>query len=322
MNFKKISVIVPAFNIGEKIIPCLDSLCHQTELDAEFLIINDGSTDNTKQVIEDYISEKNDERFKYFEKMNSGLAATRNYGIKKASGEYVWYVDADDLVLNNNAIKNLYNQANNNNLDILEFNFQKLDLRGENEKKYYALPLENIDKVISGKDLINLPFLDIAEWHFLWKRSFIINNNLLLDTSVWGGEDVLNTIPIVSKANRAMYIGDCYYEYILSENSTITANKNKKKAYLDDAFYALDRLNDWLKQQSLDVQKNSQVSNHIVKMFIGRVMEAYINDYPISNKYIRNFLKNKNLNYKDKVKYVLLTTLPKKLRKKLSIKLF
>lgn len=319
----KISVIVLAYNLEKKIIPCLESLKIQTEKETEFLIIDDGSTDNTAKIIKDYIHQSNDDRFKYFFKENGGQADTRNFGIIHAKGEFVWYVDGDDKILDIHAIQKLYSTAKKYNLDILEFNFKKMDLRNSlYQNEYTALPVIKNRRVISGWNLVNLPFIDIAEWHFLWNRKFILENNLLFDTRLWGGEDVLNTIPIVAEANRTMYDSNCYYEYILNGKSEVTSNKDKKFIYLKDAFAALDGLNDWLKQQNVDVQKNSQVSNHIVKMFIGRVMEAYINDYPISNKYIRNFLKNKNLDYKDKVKYVLLTTLPKKLRKKLSMKLF
>lgn len=318
----KVTIVIPVYNLKEKIIPCLESLEKQTEKDCEFLIINDGSTDNTEDIIENYLSSKNDQRFQYLKKKNGGLADTRNYGILHASGEYVWYVDGDDRILGKNAIKEVYKKAKDNNLDVLEFNFKKLDIRDLKDKKEYIdLPREDIKGVVTGYELVNLPF-DVAEWHFLWKKDFILQNDLLLDTKVWGGEDVLNTIPIVSQAKRTMYTGQCYYEYILSGSSEITGNVKKKQKYLKDAFMALDGLNDWLENQSKDVQQKSEVSNHIVKMFIGRVMEAYINDYPLSKKYINNFLKGKNLDVKDRIKKFMLTKLPKNICRKISLRLF
>ena len=320
---KKISVIVPAYNIGEKIVNCLNSLHSQSLKDAEFLIVDDGSTDNTAKVIKNYVNKHiEDKRFKYLYKVNGGTSDARNYGIKKAGGEYIWFVDSDDLILDKKALFNIWNQMKAKDLEVLQFNFQKLDKR---HKKNLIIKSNMTPKykdcVMEGKDLLNLPFFDTSACFFSWKRNYLLNNDLFFNTVTRGGEDVLFTIPTVFKAKKTMYIDNVFYEYILN-NESKTVNCKSKKEYLSDAFFALDKLNSWFNNQNSFSLHKSNLSNHIVKMFIGRVMEANINDYPLSRKYITSFLKGKKLDWKDHIKEIILLYFPKKLRKQISIRLF
>ena len=92
----KISVIVPVYNTEKYLPKCLDSLVNQTLKDIEIIIVNDGSPDNSQKIIDDYV--KKYKNIKAFEKKNGGLSDARNYGIKKASGEYIAFLDSDDYV--------------------------------------------------------------------------------------------------------------------------------------------------------------------------------------------------------------------------------
>lgn len=92
----KVSVIVPVYNTEKYLSKCLDSLVYQTLKDIEIIIVNDGSPDNSQKIIDDYV--KKYKNIKAFEKKNGGLSDARNYGIKKASGEYIAFLDSDDYV--------------------------------------------------------------------------------------------------------------------------------------------------------------------------------------------------------------------------------
>ena len=95
MYVPKVSVIVPIFNCEEYLSDCLDSLIHQTLKEIEIICVNDGSTDDSLKILESFASR--DRRITYFSQSNQGLSAARNAGVRLAKGEYLYFIDADDV---------------------------------------------------------------------------------------------------------------------------------------------------------------------------------------------------------------------------------
>lgn len=93
---KIISIIVPVYNVEEYLNECLDSIKRQTYKNIEVILVNDGSTDGSKEICERYC--KNDSRFKLINQENQGLSETRNVGVRASIGEYIFFVDSDDVV--------------------------------------------------------------------------------------------------------------------------------------------------------------------------------------------------------------------------------
>ena len=93
---KLISVIVPVYNVEEYLEECLESIKHQTYTDIEVILVNDGSTDNSKEICEKYC--RQDNRFKLINQENQGLSEARNVGIRESIGEYIYFVDSDDMI--------------------------------------------------------------------------------------------------------------------------------------------------------------------------------------------------------------------------------
>ena len=112
----KVSVIVPVYNTENYLSKCLDSLINQTFKDFEVIIVNDGSTDNSQEIIDKYT--KKCSNFKGYIKENGGLSDARNYGIKKATGDYIALVDSDDYV-DKSFLEKMHGKAINDNLDIV-----------------------------------------------------------------------------------------------------------------------------------------------------------------------------------------------------------
>ena len=110
----KLSIIVPVYNRQDKIKRCLDSILNQLNESIELIIVNDGSTDNTDEIIKQYIKDK-PKNILYYTKQNAGIAHTRNFGIEQAHGKYIMFVDSDDY-LDNDLIKiiNIYMENNIN----------------------------------------------------------------------------------------------------------------------------------------------------------------------------------------------------------------
>lgn len=117
-----ISIIVPIYNVEKYLCYCLDSICNQTFKDWECLLIDDGSTDKSGRICDQYAHKYN--QIKTFHKKNGGVADARNYGLKHAIGKYIMYVDGDDWI-EADSIERLLQTANENNADLVigDFNF-------------------------------------------------------------------------------------------------------------------------------------------------------------------------------------------------------
>lgn len=206
----KVSIIVPAYNAEQYIINCLDSLVNQTYKDIEIIIINDGSTDNTLNIIKDY-EKKYKKIIKIIDQKNAGQGAARNRGIKEASGEYVTFVDSDDYV-KFEMIEKLYNNLKENNSDVSVGNIIK---KYEDKEILF-----NNFKIMDNDNVNNLIISHPGPVARLYKKSLFIDNNIyFLENLIY--ED-LGTIPLLGLyANNVSYINDYLYYYVIREGSTM-----------------------------------------------------------------------------------------------------
>ena len=134
----KVSVIIPVYNVEEYLGECLDSIINQTLNDIEIICINDGSTDNSLDVLEEY--EKRDSRIRIFSQENAGLSIARNNGLSKSNGKYIYFMDSDDI-LKESALEELYELSEDKNLDLTLFkiiNFDS-DTKKESSSEYYEM---------------------------------------------------------------------------------------------------------------------------------------------------------------------------------------
>ena len=149
----KVSIIVPVYNVARYLGECLDSIINQTLDDIEIICINDGSTDNSLEILEEYA--KKDSRIWIFTIENSGLSLARNYGIKHANGKYVGFVDSDDYI-NETMFEKLYNSCEQNDLDLAICKISLFDDKtGEvnNNLSYYNLGIfKGFDKEVFSAD--------------------------------------------------------------------------------------------------------------------------------------------------------------------------
>ena len=150
-----VSVVVPVYNVEMYLKECLDSLINQTFKDIEIICVNDGSTDNSLNILNEYASK--DERIKVFSKENSGPGPTRNFGIDNAQGEYLLFVDSDDW-LDLDAIKILYETSKSQDLDLLIFLAEDYDDLQDKfyEEDYYnnsLLPNSFDETVFNHRDI-------------------------------------------------------------------------------------------------------------------------------------------------------------------------
>lgn len=202
----KISVVIPAYNASEYIENCINSLLEQSYGKLEIIVVNDGSKDNTLEILNRFA--KKDERIIIVDKENGGVSSARNEGLKRATGEYVTFVDADDTCPKD-AIKNMISLMRDD-VDLV--------VCSHNEIRISSRSHLHEDKEITREEL-NERFRELDRviwwpWGKLFRRSVIENNSLGYDTSLCYGEDhIFNIVFAKHMSGRAVISSKIAYNY-------------------------------------------------------------------------------------------------------------
>lgn len=228
----KISIVVAVYN-AEKYLPrCLDALVNQTLKEIEILCVDDGSTDSAPQIVDQY-AEKYPEKIKAFHKENGGEFTTRNYGLERATGEYVTFVDNDDWVEKDWAEK-LYNAAKSNDADLAVCGFERIDLE---TNKVVAKDMTGYGTCV--KEIVNnddyMVFINPAPWNKIYKREKVKDLRFL---NFRGFNDMIFLTSSFTKIDKIAFIPNVLYHYYLRYDSQIhnvnEQDVNNFKKYLLD----------------------------------------------------------------------------------------
>lgn len=244
-----ISVIVPVYN-GEKFIEqCIDSITNQTLKNIEILIINDGSKDNTLNIIESIA--KKDSRVKVLNQKNSGVSAARNNGISKSLGKYIAFVDADDYI-DETMYEKMYKKAEEFNSDIVICNVN--DVLNGNKKISLNLNEGIIDiKSLTEKEFLSNEYFNLgtAVWHKIFKSKLIKENKIkFINYSEVASEDTLFNYEAMLKAKRLYCIDEALYDYKISENS-LTKSKSAKENMVKRCMNTVNIMSDFLSKNKI-----------------------------------------------------------------------
>lgn len=232
MNKYKLSIIAAVYNLEEYLPRCLDALVNQTLQEIEILCVDDGSTDSAPQIIDEY-AKKYPDKVKAFHKPNGGEFTTRNYGLERATGEYVTFVDTDDWVEPNWAEK-LYNAAKENNADMAVCAFERIDLNTNKVVSTNMTNFGNAVKEINSKDDFML-FINPAPWNKIYKLEKVKNLRFL---NFRGFNDMIFLTSSYTTVEKIAFVPEVLYHYYLRYDSQIhSVNKqdveNFKKYLLD-----------------------------------------------------------------------------------------
>ena len=214
---KKVSIIVPVYNVEKYIDKCLNSLVNQTLKDIEIIIVNDGSPDNSQVVIDKYVK-KYPRKVKSFIKENGGQGSARNFGLEKAEGEYIGYVDSDDFV-ELDMYEKLYNKAKKSDLDIA--------ICGSYNVTESGIKTIELDRELFKDKKKNAFFGRMAVWNKIYKRELLLDNNMTFRSKLWY-EDLDFTLKMLSKAKKVGYVNKPFYDYLIREGSTMN-NSNVER---------------------------------------------------------------------------------------------
>ena len=211
---EKISVIVPIYNVEKYLKQCLDSIINQTYKNLEIILVNDGSTDKSGSICEQY--KCMDNRIKLINKNNGGLSDARNIGLLNATGEYISFIDSDDFI-SLNMYEVLYNNIIKSKSDIVWCDYN-IYITNQMIQKHNLFP-EQKEYVINhlfAKDLFNLYHLEAFVWNRLYKREIFKNVRFPVGRRC---EDGYIVIAILSKARKITVIPEALYFYRKREDS-------------------------------------------------------------------------------------------------------
>lgn len=238
-----VSVIVPCYNVEKYIGECLDSLKKQTLGSIEFLLINDGSTDSTGEII-DQFAEKYSPKFKAFHKPNGGLSDARNYGIDRATGEYIGFVDSDDWV-DETMFEEMYEKADSTNSEIVVCAVLKhklvTDRKGNEIEKIVRVNLRgNLSNF--GHNIEEKPYLLFASNSYavnkIFSKSLFEGKKHRFPVGQWF-EDSAVVYNLLADANKIECVPKRFYHYRFGREGAITSSISPK---IFDIFKSCDSI--------------------------------------------------------------------------------
>lgn len=264
MNNELISIIVPAYNVEKYIEQCIDSILCQTYQHIEIILIDDGSKDSTGSICDLYA--KKDKRIRVIHKENTGLSSVRNLGIKLAKGDYIGFVDSDD-VISTDMFEKLFTNLMATNSDIAICNYQIIDEKNQKrEKGFYSF--EKKIEILQNKEIYDLIFLEarygIVAWNKLYRRQVFAGINYPEGKR---HEDNYIIHKILGNAKRICCSGDIGYFYRIRKDS-ITSNISKEN-YDEDLEATYERI------LYFEEIKEEKYLNKSVCEYLSRIISIY-----------------------------------------------
>lgn len=286
----KVSIIIPVYNVAPYLDACLSSCINQTFREIEIIVVNDGSRDESSQIIASY--EAMDARIQVITKENEGLIYARKSGLDVARGEYVFHLDGDDYI-ETNAIEELYNEALRCGADYVSG--AHYDVWGN---KKYKIRNINING-LAGQDLLYASlFNGVRIWGILMRRSLFDN---LVYYPVFMGEDLFFKMQIALKVKNTVVVDKYLYNYI-NRSGSVTKQKEGELSWMQNVimvraiFYLLDIY-----------PYNQRIRDRIYLMFfpfylhgISRKrtdIRTLLDEYYCSKKEVMDFLWRKRKDY-------------------------
>lgn len=270
-----ISIIVPVYNMEKLMRKCLDSILAQTFQDYECLLIDDGSKDGSPVICDEY--EEKDSRFKTFHKPNGGLSDARNYGVKRAQGEYTIFFDPDDWV-DEDCLKDLYAKAQETDADLVMCD---LFFNDPYHQRYCKQEPTTLDHNEVLKDLIvgNVFGFTVTK---LIRRTLYQQYDLIYPVGMYGCEDQYTMCKLLKNNIKIAYLPKAYYHYMHFGNDSLSRHydettyqhdlliREKFSDLLSDTSYeqlAYDFKSKWILYRAFMYGRNEFSSKQFTKLF-------------------------------------------------------
>ena len=267
---KKISFIVPVYNVEKYIAECINSILNVEYQNKEIILINDGSTDDSEKICRKY--EQDNENIRLISKQNEGLSEARNLGIRKATGEYIFFIDSDDFY-SYDFSKDIKKVINENSYDVILFDYKYYYQQTDT----FVIPKKTIDKnIINDKEGIHFLeyileyFLEYQKniqwfvWQGVYKKEFLVENELFFVKDRYY-EDILWLPEVFINANCMFYIDSNIYVYRLEREGQITSDISEKS--LRDNLYVIDYWEQKLSEYKLKEELKEKLMKNIITRY-------------------------------------------------------
>lgn len=263
----KLSIIIPLYNKEKYIERCLQCLLNQglSSFDYEIIIVDDGSKDSSVAIVKNYVNINGIANLKLIQQENQGPSAARNNGLLKAEGDYLYFLDADDL-LSKNALSILISISKENDLDILEFDTKEIqegnltdlpDISLVNQKDK-SISIMNGTTFIAENDLRN------QAWRYLIKRKFLLDTGIQFLEEMRAYEDLIFTASVFLLSNKTCKVSIDAHRYIkVAESIVTTKNPQKNLEFILGMVKAVEELDKLIKNYDSSLIENKQLINKL-----------------------------------------------------------
>lgn len=295
---EKVSIIVPVYNVDKYLSRCIDSLIKQSYSNIEILLIDDDSKDQSLSICKNYAAK--DSRIRVFHKENEGLGLTRNYGVERATGMYITFVDSDDY-LTPDAVEVMLNKAVTTDADIViasHYYRNKAQVITLPERLYCVAEINKTLMVhMMGNKGNNLDALSYTAWGKLYKKELFTINNLMFPSErkfIW--EDLAFSVKAYPKCNKIYILHEPVYYYCFNEGS-LTHKYNPDKLELIMLMYQY--MKDQIKELNLPVESKYRLDTnfigHIRTCIKLEVFYANVNGFGYAIKNIQKICSRKDV---------------------------
>ena len=285
----KLSIIIPLYNCEKFIEKCINSIITQeTNLNYEIIIINDGSTDESLEKVENIKRSNSKKNIKIYSQKNLGVSSARNYGISLSKGKYVTFIDSDDF-LEKSYLEFLNNIIENNNYELINFGFfsdvmdknQKIissDIINYKEKKY------NSSNEIK-KDLVALN--DATMLYNIWNKIYlkeIIEKNHILFDNMYFGEDIIFNREYLAYTNKFYNSDKCFYHYIREREGAVT--KRYKTGFFELRKKEFEDYNIYFEKNGIPKNEYYEFTcRRYIERILGCIENIYCSDMKFNERY-------------------------------------
>lgn len=315
-----ISVIIPVYNVEKYLRRCVDSVLGQTYHNMEIILIDDGSTDCSGKICDQYLKE--DERIAVYHKKNEGLGLSRNFGIRHSHGAYLMFVDSDDYI-ESHMVKDLLKTCLKNQADLCIAGFCRVsdDGRVLARERYKDEIFEGaqIKSELLPRMICELPWKKDGIYTMVWGKLYsadsIKNNSVLFQSErKVQAEDLAFYLEYLPYVRRAAVIGGCYYYYRKNSSSlTLKYKKNRFQKTTEFYCYVLSRIRLLKLSDETLTRANGMLLLYVLACFRQELPEYSFHTYRQCYQRIRTYVGNptlqhalshypiKNLNFKQKI---------------------
>ena len=296
MRTKKYSVIIPIYNCQDYIARCIESILKQNTKDVEIILVNDGSKDNSKEIIQEYAKENSN--IKIINKKNEGVSKARNDGLKEATGKYILFLDSDDY-LSDGYIKEINEIIKKNKeVELINFGFYS-DVEDINLNNLSRDEIKYKEKFYKNRNTLKKDFVELWDntmmyniWNKVYLRKIIEENDIKFPEYNWGEDIEFNRLYLNCINN--MYNSDkCFYHYVREREGAAT--KNYKPEIFNTRKQEFKEFNEYFESWKIKKEKYYEFScRRYIERVLGCVENVYCSDMKFKERYteIKNMIKD------------------------------